>query len=84
VTGRRRGRRQSRTERPHRNQPQIGRRHRGGRADQAIALIEVTGVTAGEVAKTLKVKPNYLYRVLGDLDKAGRVKKGDCRYRPAR
>ena len=30
---------------------------------------------ASEIAKTMKIKPNYLYRVLGDLEKEGRVKK---------
>ncbi|HEX8753748.1 MAG TPA: hypothetical protein VF731_10060, partial [Solirubrobacterales bacterium] len=45
------------------------RRRRGGtRADQAVKLIEQQpGISASDVAKTMKIKPNYLYRVLGDL-----------------
>ena len=48
---------------------------RGGtRADQAVKLIEANpGITASEIAKKMKIKPNYLYRVLGDLEKEGRV-----------
>ena len=31
----------------------------------------------------MKIKPNYLYRVLGDLEKEGRVKKDGRQYYPA-
>lgn len=60
------------------------RRRRGGtRADQAVGLIEKSpGISASEVAKTMKIKPNYLYRVLGDLEKEGRVKKQGRQYFP--
>jgi DNA-binding MarR family transcriptional regulator len=62
------------------------RRRRGGtRADQAVALIEKSpGISASDVAKQLKIKPNYLYRVLGDLEKEGRVKKQGRQYYPAK
>ena len=61
------------------------RRRRGTRADQAVALVEKNpGITASEIAKTLKIKPNYLYRVLGDLEKEGRVKKKGRQYHPAK
>ena len=30
----------------------------------------------------MKIKPNYLYRVLGDLEKEGRVKKQGRKYFP--
>ena len=30
----------------------------------------------------MKIKPNYLYRVLGDLEKEGRVKKKGRKYYP--
>jgi predicted HTH transcriptional regulator len=58
------------------------RSRRGGtRADQAVKLIsENPGITASEVAKQMKIKPNYLYRVLGDLQKDGRVKKSGRKY----
>jgi hypothetical protein len=61
------------------------RRRRGGtRADQAVELItSQPGISASDVAKTMKIKPNYLYRVLGDLEKEGRVKKDGRNYFPA-
>jgi transposase-like protein len=61
------------------------RRRRGGtRADQAVELIvKQPGISASDVAKTMKIKPNYLYRVLGDLEKEGRVKKQGRQYYPA-
>jgi sugar-specific transcriptional regulator TrmB len=61
------------------------RKRRGGtRADQAVSLIEKEpGISASDVAKTMKIKPNYLYRVLGDLEKEGRVKKQGRQYYPA-
>jgi Sugar-specific transcriptional regulator TrmB. len=49
-----------------------------------VKLIEANpGINASEVAKTMKIKPNYLYRVLGDLEKEGRVKKKGRQYHPA-
>jgi hypothetical protein len=61
------------------------RKRRGGtRADQAVSLIEgAPGISASDVAKQMKIKPNYLYRVLGDLEKEGRVKKDGRQYYPA-
>ncbi len=61
------------------------RRRRGGtRAEQAVKLIKDNpGISAGEVAKQMKIKPNYLYRVLGDLQKEGRVKKSGRKYSAA-
>jgi sugar-specific transcriptional regulator TrmB len=61
------------------------RKRRGGtRADQAVKLIESQpGISASDVAKTMKIKPNYLYRVLGDLEKERRVKKKGRQYYPA-
>lgn len=65
--------------------PRRRRKRRGGtRADQAVQLIESQpGISASDVAKTMKIKPNYLYRVLGDLEKEGRVKKKGRQYYPA-
>jgi len=64
--------------------PRRRRRRRGGtRADQAVKLIEgQPGISASDVAKAMKIKPNYLYRVLGDLEKEGRVKKDGRQYYP--
>jgi sugar-specific transcriptional regulator TrmB len=61
------------------------RRRRGGtRADQAVKLIKDNpGITASEVARKMSIQPNYLYRVLGDLQKEGRVKKSGRAYTAA-
>jgi hypothetical protein len=62
------------------------RRRRGGtRADQAVALVEQNpGISASEIAKTMKIKPNYLYRVLGEMEKEGRVAKKGREYHPGK
>jgi DNA invertase Pin-like site-specific DNA recombinase len=61
------------------------RKRRGGtRADQAVTLIQKNpGITASEIAKSMKIKPNYLYRVLSDLEKEKRVKKKGRTYSAA-
>jgi DNA-binding IclR family transcriptional regulator len=66
------------------SKPRKRRKRRGGtRADQAVSLIEgAPGISASDVAKQMKIKPNYLYRVLGDLEKEGRVKKDGRQYYP--
>ncbi|MDX6601145.1 MAG: hypothetical protein QOF13_347 [Solirubrobacterales bacterium] len=62
------------------------RRRRGGtRADQAVALVEQKpGISASEIAKQMKIKPNYLYRVLGEMEKEGRVNKKGREYHPGK
>jgi hypothetical protein len=64
--------------------PRKRRKRRGGtRADQTVKLIEKSpGISPSEMAKTMKIKPNYLYRVLGDLEKEKRVKKKGRQYYP--
>jgi transposase-like protein len=60
------------------------KRRSGTRADQAVDLITKNpGISASDVAKQMKIKPNYLYRVLGDLEKEGRIKKNGRQYSPA-
>lgn len=60
------------------------RRRSGTRADQAVSLVQGSpGISASEIAKSMKIKPNYLYRVLGELEKEGRVKKRGRKYHPA-
>jgi predicted transcriptional regulator len=44
---------------------------------------ENPGITASEIAKKMSIQPNYLYRVLGDLQKEGRVKKSGRSYSAA-
>lgn len=61
------------------------RRRGGTRADQAVKLVEKNpGISASEIAKSMKIKPNYLYRVLSDLEKEGRVKKKGRQYFPGK
>ncbi|HEX6687464.1 MAG TPA: hypothetical protein VF085_02235 [Solirubrobacterales bacterium] len=61
------------------------RRRSGTRADQAVGLVEGSpGISASDIAKQMKIKPNYLYRVLGDLEKEGRVKKKGRQYYPSK
>ena len=61
------------------------RRRKGGtRADHALKVIaENPGVSASEIAKTLKIKPNYMYRVLHELQADGKVRKEGRAYHPA-
>ena len=82
--GRPRGSKSTSKAAPAAGAPKKRRKRRGGtRADQAVKLIEdPPGISASHVAKTMKIKPNYLYRVLGDLEKEGRVKKQGRQYFP--
>lgn len=66
--------------------PRRRRRRKGGtRADQAVQLVQGNpGISAAEVAKQMKIKPNYLYRVLGELEKEGRVSKKGRKYYPGK
>ena len=41
------------------------------------------GISASEIAKQMKIKPNYLYRVLGELEKEGKVRKEGRAYHAA-
>ena len=61
------------------------RRRRGGtRADQAVKLIaENPGITASQIAERMKIKPNYLYRVLAGLEQEGKVSKDGRAYKAA-
>ncbi len=60
------------------------RGRKGGRADQAVAIItEKPGISASDMARKMKIKPNYLYRVLGELEQQGRVRKDGRVYHPA-
>jgi len=82
LTGRRRS-----PGRPRRSQQTTKRRARRGgtRADQAVKIISQNpGINASELSRKMKLKaPNYLYRVLPDLEKEGRIKKKGKGYHPA-
>jgi transposase-like protein len=83
LTGGRVGRR--RPGRPRGTRKATRRRRGGTRADQAVKIVEANpGITASEIAKRMKIKPNYLYRVMGDLQKEGRVRKRKRGYHPAK
>ena len=48
----------------------------GTRALQAEKLVrENPGITISELSSKMKIKPNYLYRVLPQLQKDGKVRK---------
>jgi len=55
----------------------------GGRAQEVLAHVHThPGVTVAELAKRMKIKPNYLYRVLPQLEKDGKLHKRDKGYHP--
>jgi ribosomal protein S25 len=55
----------------------------GGRAQEVLAHVhKQPGVTVAELAKRMKIKPNYLYRVLPQLEKDGKLHKRDKGYHP--
>ena len=86
LTGGREGRRGPGRPQARRAQPRGRRRRRRGgtRADQAVKLVSANpGISASEIAAKMKIKPNYLYRVLAELEKEGRVRKDGRAYHPA-
>ena len=55
----------------------------GSRAQEALKLVhEHPGITIADMAKRMKIKANYLYRVLPQLEKDGKIKKRDKGYHP--
>ncbi len=68
------------------NAPRPGRRRRKGgtRAEHAEkAITAEPGITASQVAEQLKIKPNYVYRVMSKLEDDGKVTKKGREYHPA-
>jgi hypothetical protein len=56
----------------------------GNRAKQALELVRARpGITITELADTMGIKANYLYRVMPTLQKEGQVKKRDKGWHPA-
>jgi hypothetical protein len=56
----------------------------GNRAQQAVAkIVEQPGITASELAKSMGISPNYLYRVLPRLEREAKVVKQGRGYHPA-
>jgi hypothetical protein len=65
-----------------------GRRGRprgsGSRAKQALELVRARpGITISEMADSMGIKANYLYRVMPTLQSEGQVKKRDKGWHPA-
>ena len=61
-------------------------RSRGGntRANQTLELVrEKPGITIPEIAKAMKIEPNYLYRLLPRLESNGQVKRDGQGWHPA-
>lgn len=62
-----------------------GRRGGNTRANQALALVaERPGITIPEIAKSMGIEPNYLYRVLPKLATDGQVRKDGTGWHPAK
>jgi sugar-specific transcriptional regulator TrmB len=53
------------------------RRRRGGtRAEQALKQVaDNPGIRASEIATNMSIKPNYVYRVMSELQADGKVRK---------
>jgi hypothetical protein len=61
-----------------------GRRGGGTRANQALELVRSKpGITIPQIAETLKIEPNYLYRVMPRLVADGQVKREGQGWHPA-
>lgn len=70
-----------RTRRPGRPR---GRRGGNTRALQALELVRSQpGITIPQIAESLKIEPNYLYRVMPKLTAEGQVKRVDQGWHPA-
>jgi predicted HTH transcriptional regulator len=73
---------------PHMTSVTSGKRRRsrkgGTRREHALAFIKKhPGTTATQVADELNIAPSYVYRVLGDLKKDGKVRKDGTAYWPS-
>lgn len=81
ATGRTRARRASTGRR---TTARRARRAGNTRANEALELVRQNpGITIPDVAKAMKIQPNYLYRVLPELAKEGKVKKDGKGWSPA-
>lgn len=67
-----------------RSAPSRARRAGATRANQALELVrKQPGITIPQIAKAMKIQPNYLYRVLPRLASDGEVKRDGQGWRPA-
>lgn len=57
----------------------------GKRAQQALKLVQgQPGITIPELAKAMKIQPNYLYRVMPTLEQEGKVSRKGKGWFPAK
>jgi CRP-like cAMP-binding protein len=69
---------------PPRRAAQSQGRRNGTRGDQALALVrDRPGITIPEIASSLGTEPNYLYRVMPNLVKDGKVRRNGQGWHPA-
>jgi predicted Rossmann fold nucleotide-binding protein DprA/Smf involved in DNA uptake len=60
-----------------------GSRGDNTRATQAVELVRAQpGITIPELAQHMGIKPNYLYRILPQLEEDGRVRRDDKGWFP--
>ena len=53
------------------------------RAQQVLKLVrDQPGITIAELAQRMKMKPNYLYRIVPGLQKDGKLEKRDKGFHP--
>lgn len=74
------------TPRRPRRRPGRPRGRRGGntRANQALELVRTQpGITIPQIAESLKIEPNYLYRVMPKLVADGHVTRDGQGWKPA-
>jgi Winged helix-turn-helix DNA-binding len=72
-------RRRARTGRPR------GRRGGNTRSNQALELVRSNpGITIPKIAESLKIEPNYLYRVMPKLVSEGLITRDGLAYHPAK
>lgn len=67
--------------------PRASSTRRGGntRAAQTLELVrQKPGITIPQIAKAMKIQPNYLYRVLPRLESEGQVRREGQGWHPAK
>ena len=61
-----------------------GRRRGGTRSNQALELVRnQPGITIPQIAESLKIEPNYLYRVMPKLVSEGQIRREGQGWHPA-
>lgn len=61
-----------------------GSRGENTRAAQAVELVRTRpGISIPELAEHMGIKPNYLYRILPQLEEEGKVRREDKGWHPA-